>query len=172
MDAKPSAGVDDGRDEGVGVTRLVEAGLLAVAAVEDVVPDAANGGSGSSRQATTVRDAPLAVDIRYSPFSRLGPSRHPIRRALSTSGRPAGAHFPPPEQEQARTMSTQPPGLACQRVSVVGSERALRQVRLLPERLRLKSQVRPAVCATTRTQSSPSRRRMPPRPCTAREPRL
>jgi len=57
---------DGGLDEDVVVTALMEDGL-AVAAIEDAVPHAAAGGSGRSWHAITVRDAHLAVNIRYVP---------------------------------------------------------------------------------------------------------
>jgi hypothetical protein len=65
---KPGAGVDDGLDEDVVVTGLVEDSLAAVTAVEDVIPHAASGGSGSSWHAIGEVAAPLAVNIRYVPF--------------------------------------------------------------------------------------------------------
>jgi hypothetical protein len=69
----PGAGVDDGLDAGVVVSGLVENCLAAVAAVVDVIPHAANGGSGSSWHAIGVMDATLALNISIfvmSPFPR------------------------------------------------------------------------------------------------------
>jgi hypothetical protein len=66
---KPSAGVDDGLDEGVVVAGLMEDGLAAVAAVEHVIPHAANSGSGSSWHGTIVMYHPVTLNINYVPFS-------------------------------------------------------------------------------------------------------
>jgi hypothetical protein len=67
--SQPGAGIADGLAEGVVVPGLVEDGLAAVAAVEDVVPDAADGSSGSSGYAIIVKHARSAVNIGYVPFS-------------------------------------------------------------------------------------------------------
>jgi hypothetical protein len=67
---KPSTGVDDGLDKGVLVARLMEDGLAAVAAVEHVIPHAANRGSGSSWHDTIVKHHPRTLNINYVPFCR------------------------------------------------------------------------------------------------------
>jgi hypothetical protein len=69
IQGEPGAGVDDGLDEGVIVPGLVEDRLAAVAAVENVLPLAANGGSGSSWHAIMVKQVGLAVSIGYVPIS-------------------------------------------------------------------------------------------------------
>jgi hypothetical protein len=65
---KPSAGVDDGLDEGVEVAGLMEDGLAAVAAVEHVILHAANRSSGSSWHATIVKYHPPTLNIKICPL--------------------------------------------------------------------------------------------------------
>jgi hypothetical protein len=65
---KPNAGVNNGLDEGVLVTGLMEDGLAAVAAVEHVIPHAANRDSGSSWHATIVNCHPRTLNINHVPF--------------------------------------------------------------------------------------------------------
>ena len=62
---KPSAGVDDGLDEGVLVAGLMEDGLAAVAAVEHVIQHAANRGSGSSWHAKIAMKDLFIIIILY-----------------------------------------------------------------------------------------------------------
>jgi hypothetical protein len=75
---EPGVGVDDGLDKGAIVFGLVKDGLSAITTIEDVIPLAADGSSGSSWHASRIKQAGLSVNIRYVSFSlsvRLSPDR-------------------------------------------------------------------------------------------------
>jgi hypothetical protein len=62
------AGIDDDLDKGIKVSRIVKDCLSTIAVVEDVIPHAADGSSGSSWHATILKQAGLSVNICYVSF--------------------------------------------------------------------------------------------------------